>query len=878
MADTDIIALGVAAAARPDITDVNVLVGEAAAILATIDPVLDEFKRPPLLPCRLDPDVFAMGAATDLNGAWTDLLQRRNAYGVHDPHPDGVRLAISVDAGVFQQAQRAASSAFGVVAFHFADDAMDADVGWHWPMRIGLLPDALSAVYATNLQPNFLYWPQLTDILEMGTDTSDCDILILPNTEFVNPRTLRGITAHAVIINQLVLEPLPLAHEVAVLLKASALAVMPLYDVGRLNQLVEQLGHNFAFDTAFAHDQTPDDVLIAHSGFVAVGSATDALAQLRREMESAEAAGIELPDVVAPDTIWLPRSASTRPIEVLEELGPFLPTADWTGETQSATEAAEVSRSMAPARDAMAPPEEVRHLQAQLKARDEAGTELAVGFFVEGSANTVAVRIGPGAVEWTGLDRPFPEPPPTPGGHDLSIVLRAPELLPGPVELPLHLPPSGASAPVFFSVQIPAGTDHVVLDFTVLHLGKLLQTGRYSGASGPLDADLEPPTFIEVLMEPRDLSYHGTEYLTIKIERDAVWMRGISDRPLEVKLGDLGVLLDNMQDWFDGAANLANLPGGVQNTEFVDLLRKLAANGNVLRDELFGPVILTEDNSGHVGVISDSSGCFFPVEFLYDGGIPAADAKICVAWPGKIARGQPCDCASEGLDAAVVCPSKLWCMNRIIDRTITGAVTANASRRSDTLQQIDKIIFGGSDRVEARERILVEVACRDLVGDTNTLLAAEWNEWKTGIQQGPGLLLALPHNTESVGLPALEMGGTPLLFQAIDSSVVQEPSQPNGPLVLMLGCETANPNMVYQDMIAKFLEAGAAIVVGTIAEVLPEHAAPVAESFVRAFCADDGPETLGERIRAVRREMVGRGNAMALTMTTFGDADWKFAS
>jgi hypothetical protein len=65
-------------------------------------------------------------------------------------------------------------------------------------------------------------------------------------------------------------------------------------------------------------------------------------------------------------------------------------------------------------------------------------------------------------------------------------------------------------------------------------------------------------------------------------------------------------------------------------------------------------------------------------------------------------------------------------------------------------------------------------------------------------------------------------------------------------------------------------------VLGTIAEVLGRHAAPVAEQLVRDLyqAIGLGPVRFGEVMVRLRRTLLARGTPMVLTLAAFGDADW----
>lgn len=150
--------------------------------------------------------------------------------------------------------------------------------------------------------------------------------------------------------------------------------------------------------------------------------------------------------------------------------------------------------------------------------------------------------------------------------------------------------------------------------------------------------------------------------------------------------------------------------------------------------------------------------------------------------------------------------------------------------------------------------------------------------------QNPPLLVLLSHTERVHRSLALEIGsGQYRLASQITPSLVKA-APDDAPVVLLLGCDTAVADREYQSFAARFREKGAALVVGTIAAVLGEHAAPVAQAVTTALHdaatrAASGPQeaTFGVTMRDIRRRLLGEGELMSLCLATFGDADWRLS-
>ena len=108
------------------------------------------------------------------------------------------------------------------------------------------------------------------------------------------------------------------------------------------------------------------------------------------------------------------------------------------------------------------------------------------------------------------------------------------------------------------------------------------------------------------------------------------------------------------------------------------------------------------------------------------------------------------------------------------------------------------------------------------------------------------------------------------------------------PLVFLLGCDTASTAEQFSTHAGYFRQAGAAIVVCTVASVIGEHAVKVgtviAAKILAAAKADHADEALGhskenfqfgEVLRDAKRQALLEKLPMALCVVAFGDADWR---
>jgi hypothetical protein len=360
------------------------------------------------------------------------------------------------------------------------------------------------------------------------------------------------------------------------------------------------------------------------------------------------------------------------------------------------------------------------------------------------------------------------------------------------------------------------------------------------------------------------------------------------------------------------AATNARAHTGLKSAATVELMFKLARRGRRLR----GLVVPEGDPKGlgdpdrtrYVQVVSANASAIFPVELFYD--FPAPNAKaLCPNAQAALDDGR-CDPARFHGPAApdgtipVVCPAGFWAMNRVIERyaspreVIPALAGYDFGVRSEPVGKRDKLgnlmdaLFAWSNLVPDAEAKKVSDALKAATNGKSRDVDT-WTAWVKAIQaDGPGLLVLLSHTDQdrdlletalyiaqkeaclvgSFGRPYVR--GEKLAGGAIDTRP--------GPLVFLLGCDTARAWTEYQSFVVLFRENHAALVVGTVGSVAARRAPNVAAKLVEALAARTAAggagqaEAFGDVLLAARRKLLKDGEVMALALTSYGDADWKF--
>ena len=340
---------------------------------------------------------------------------------------------------------------------------------------------------------------------------------------------------------------------------------------------------------------------------------------------------------------------------------------------------------------------------------------------------------------------------------------------------------------------------------------------------------------------------------------------------------------------------LAETPGKEQCLDAGDeevrvLLRDMARFGAGLFNQLDQQGFA--DPGERIQFLSLDPDLILPLEFVYDRGYPVDAARLCAGWQAALAAdakvcpacGDAPLTAAARRHAATVCPLGFWSLRKVIERlnpdAATGAAAPTKNRRS--LPAIDSAVFASSDKVPADERTATWESIHERIA--NTTLARHWDEWYDAVQQHPRLLIALPHHDEDGLEDFLEIGdaslGTDLARLRrgqIRPEYVNPDGREPGPILLLLGCRTgAESELGYVQVVREFQKLKTAIVLGTLAQILGRHAAPLARELVAQLVAVSDPQAdFGTLMRGVRRRTLARGYLLALCLVALGDAEWR---
>ena len=331
--------------------------------------------------------------------------------------------------------------------------------------------------------------------------------------------------------------------------------------------------------------------------------------------------------------------------------------------------------------------------------------------------------------------------------------------------------------------------------------------------------------------------------------------------------------------------------------QFADLLRFLAHHGRLLQKALLSrrPWKNAIENAERIQIVEAREGQLLPIEWCYDGPVSDDKTPLCEHAAQALEAGKcAATCPSGAALASVICPLRFWGLGKTIERRSVPidpkddgreiVLYPNATVRRNGIDISRSALLAASSRAERVAPGGTARVAEALRGLTSGRVAVVdgWDDWVAEVRQtSPSILVALPHleRDKALQVIAMEIGvGQLLRTGALERDLhVCGPGNVSGPIVLLLGCSTGLADIPFHSFVVRFGEEGAAIVLCTLAVVLGRQAAPVAEQIIDGLCrrTKTGNACFGDVLLDVKRELVGKGMALALSLVAYGDADWE---
>jgi hypothetical protein len=241
----------------------------------------------------------------------------------------------------------------------------------------------------------------------------------------------------------------------------------------------------------------------------------------------------------------------------------------------------------------------------------------------------------------------------------------------------------------------------------------------------------------------------------------------------------------------------------------------------------------------------------------------------------------------------VICPLGFWGLNRVIERhaydpndakdlgSADFGIQSEPVKGRNRLNVLATALVAASNNVDSvvagsKQKILDAL---DSATGKQSKCVDSWDDWISDIDgRSPSLLVLLPHTLKDLrtNQQILEISEDQrLMYGNLQRKHVLGKSGLPHPLVILMGCKTAAPDIPYESFVYKFRLFGAALVVGTGSTILGRHAATVTQNFIKDIATIKSTNvTFGELMLKARRKLVADGMLMALCLTSYGDTDW----
>jgi len=570
------------------------------------------------------------------------------------------------------------------------------------------------------------------------------------------------------------------------------------------------------------------------------------------------------------------------------------------------------SPSPPPVQVADASPE--RMLQAQVLVNEDDFLTPVTRSFMKDTPHDVRLWIGPKKRGAISADRTFLDPTPDEqerqqGNMEIVITLaHGSDVKSQTVDLPIDRTKSSTKASFSLNVK----NRYVSADVWLQHKGRVLQ---YFELNGPVREDPEDSislTFQSAIRGiPVDTSGGSFDMAMVKKDDKYIVFGPRGAERTEVSLQGSGNFIENMNEkLFKTTIKLVRSSADHRGTSWVGdddgeamkLLREMARWGNILYGILEQEGAL-ERISETIQFVNLDESDIVPIEYVYDKGLPDEGATLCEGfsdaedWNEIFATGQ-CTCSNQpGVMSDTLCPMGFWSLSKIIERQTRQRGTASAQASAGLIEPSEAApgvplarhaVFATAPNVKSEDVDFIKSTLEESYPDRYKL-ATDWKEWEKEIEdQSPKLLILLPHHGKAtggfpdfleIGSPGEAQGAKLYTGLLSENHVSSKPDEP-GPVVLLLGCQTAQADQLpYHTFARDFLANRASIVVATQATVLGQHVAPVASEFIRQLLASSaGDASFGTIMRDVRRKMFASGYLVSLALISFGDSDWKLAN
>jgi hypothetical protein len=318
----------------------------------------------------------------------------------------------------------------------------------------------------------------------------------------------------------------------------------------------------------------------------------------------------------------------------------------------------------------------------------------------------------------------------------------------------------------------------------------------------------------------------------------------------------------------------------------VTLLRRLAANGNILFEQHLKKTTL----NGPLQIVSNRDD-YTPLEFAYTFPPPNSDAKLCPNAKKALKQGKCQNCFKNKDEwQAHVCPFGFWGLSQVIERhnykrkedndRSDYVIRSEPDKNEEPLRVLNNAFFAASNKVDNGNKGLVKKVNEAIKKNCASLTqASKWNEWKELVStKKPDNIILIVHLEEddNLGVKAFEIGDELLPITSFDGDYMNADGEKRTPFVILIGCEATDVKAYGFDAASQLIVDGAGIVLSNFTSIRGKHAGNIVIKLVELLKAAAGKEIdFGTIILRLKQQLLAEGLMVSLSLLSHGDADWK---
>ena len=782
-------------------------------------------------------------------------------------------------------------------------EAPGLEVGWNWPMRVGVLAGQGSAALRKLLDRR--PWPQLFDVVLADGGERECDLLLLD-------ASLRGALSQVLAVSRRITADCTvilggagaggarsarLISSLRAEARTSGIAIADVDPAERsswVEGLFREIAHNMPLDVALwraaSAAKAPQPYFEATANLLRFARLEKTASRMAAHFEALGAA-----------------PAAEAIARVLRE-GDFLHEEDDATSIADLRRTAEASLGApmrlarkngapAPAPAAKPAPEERR---VNFDLYDEAAPDerLEGKPLAKGRRYRIDLSIGFPRKDGGSADGAFPadQLPPDKAGHWLKVAFvpltrdRRGELA-EPQTAMLFLPPQGETRKGSFTFDTLVRSGRFDARVIVAYGNRIVQTLVFSAG---IESDPLPVLRIESVAatDLDQLAYRSHVDAALVVNHSPAGVAGATalagGEITYTELPNMEALVKEIRAALKQLAARKEPFKKLDDQELRKHLFQLAKYGRMLWRELRPETRRLLADAGALQVVDARPGAYLPVEFFFESALPGAKKEVCPkALEFLDNNDAPHKECPHHDDSDYLCPLRFWGFQRVIERQAVYADDENAGKfrlRSPAplrprIDAFRSALVGASEKVHKpdQRRILDALHSHKV---KQVAQAKDWKEWCRAVKtNSPSLLVLLPHSDRAIDddgkktlEEALEVGGKLLSLNELGEEHIAGPKSPE-PVVFLLGCSTGLAELPFANFVSYARKLNASLVVGTLAPVSGHRAAAFVAEMLQALSAGKD-KSFGQTFLEVRRRLLANGNGFALALVAYGDVDW----